>query len=146
MKKFLSAGLAVLMLTLCTVSAFASSMQITTHSEVDYQLSYPADVEIPWESPETVIGAITAEKMLIEPQKCVAVTVASANDYKLVNVTDAEKSIAYTLSGADAMVFAPGEVGKSFPLAALVTEDAWATAAAGEHKDVLTFTAEYKNQ
>lgn len=115
MKKFLSAGLAVLMLALCTVSAFASSMQITTHSEVDYQLSYPADVEIPWESPETVIGAITAEKMLIEPQKCVAVTVASANDYKLVNVTDAEKSIAYTLSGADAMVFAPGEVGKSFP-------------------------------
>lgn len=146
MKRILSVGLAVLMLALLAVPAFAQSMQITTRSEVAYQLSYPADMEIPWESPETAIGAVTAEKMLIEPSKVVEVTVASANDYKLVNVTDAEKSIAYTLSGADAMIFAPGEIGKSFPLAALIGSDAWAAAAAGEHKDVLTFTAEYKNQ
>lgn len=145
MKKFLSVGLSVLMLALCTLPAFADSMQITTRTEPAYQLSYPADMEIPWESPETAIGAVTAEKLLIEPEKVVEVTVASVNDYHLVNTTDTEKSIVYTLSGAEAMVFGPGEVGKSFSLNVLVASDAWSKAAAGEHKDILTFTAEYRN-
>lgn len=146
MKKFLSVGLSLAMLVLVTVPAFAQSMQITTKCTADYQLSYPADMEIPWESPETAIGEIRAEKMLIEPQAIVEVTVASANGYKLVNTADGQKSITYTLTGTESVLFAPGSVGTAFPLAVVIDEDAWATAASGEHKDVLTFTAEYKNQ
>lgn len=154
MKKMLSVGLALLMIALCALPAFAettlnqagsASMTISTSSTVDYQLTFPADTEIPWESPSTALGAVTATKLIIEPTKVVKVSVESANAYTLVNVDDAEKTIAYTLTGADSLVFGPGEVGKSFPLSANVTDEQWAQAAAGEHRDTLTFTVEYAN-
>lgn len=146
MKKVLSVGLAVLMLVLCAIPAFADSMTISTSTEQDeWQLAYPADTQIPWEASEQALGAVTATKLWLSPGKTVTVSVASVNDYRLVNKTDAEKSIAYTLSGADAIAFLPGEYGKTFPLSAAVAESEWRQAAAGEHTDVLTFTAEYKN-
>lgn len=146
MKKVLSVGLAVLMLVLCAIPAFADSMTISTSTEQDeWQLAYPADTQIPWEASEQALGAVTATKLWLSPGKTVTVSVASVNDYRLVNKTDAEKSIAYTLSGADAIAFLPGEYGKTFPLSAVVAESEWRQAAAGEHTDVLTFTAEYKN-
>lgn len=152
MKKMLSVGLAILMLALCAIPAFAettlnqegsASMTISTKSTVEYQLTFPADTVIPWESPSTEIGAVTATKLIIEPTKTVKVSVESANAYTLVHVEDAEKTIAYTLAGADDLVFGPGEVGKSFPLSVGVTDEQWAQAAAGEHRDTLTFTVEY---
>lgn len=146
MKKIISAGLAVLMLVLCMIPAFADSMTISTKTEQDeWQLTYPADTQIPWETSEQALGAVTATKMLLSPGKTVTVTVSSANNYRLANKTDAKKSIAYTLSGADAIAFLPSEYGKSFPLSAAVAESEWRQAAAGEYTDVLTFTAEYKN-
>lgn len=146
MKKVLSVGLAVLMLVLCAIPAFADSMTISTSTEQDeWQLAYPADTQIPWEASEQALGAVTATKLWLSPGKTVTVSVASANDYRLVNKADAEKSIAYTLSGAEAIAFLPGEYGKSFPLSVAVAESEWRQAAAGEHTDVLTFTAEYKN-
>lgn len=146
MKKVISAGLAVLMLALCMVPAFADSMTISTGTQQDeWQLSYPADTQIPWETAEQALGAVTATKLLLSPGKTVTVSVESANGYRLVNAADAKKSIAYTLSGADAIAFFPGEYGKSFPLSASVAESEWRQAAAGEHTDVLTFTAEYKD-
>lgn len=108
MKKIISAGLAVLMLGLCMIPAFADSMTISTKTEQDeWQLTYPADTQIPWETSEQALGAVTATKMLLSPGKTVTVTVSSANNYRLVNKTDAKKSIAYTLSGADAIAFSP---------------------------------------
>lgn len=146
MKKVLSAGIAVLMLILCMIPAFADSMTISTGTQQDeWQLTFPADTQIPWETAEQALGAVTATKMLLSPGKTVTVSVESANGYRLVNTEDAEKSIAYTLSGADTIVFFPGDYGKSFPLSASVTESEWYRAAAGAHTDVLTFTAEYKD-
>lgn len=152
MKKVLSAGLALLILALCAVPAFAqttlnqdgsAAVTISTIGEEDYQFTFPADTVIPWEAPSTDIGAVTATKLIIKPSKVVRVSVESANGYTLVHTEDAEKTIAYTLSGADSLVFGPGEVGKSFPLSVGVTEEQWAQAAAGEHRDTLTFTVEY---
>lgn len=146
MKKVLSAGIAVLMLILCMIPAFADSMTISTGTQQDeWQLTFPADTQIPWETTEQALGAVTATKMLLSPGKTVTVSVESANGYRLVNTADAEKSIAYTLSGADTIAFFPGDYGKSFPLSASVAESEWYKAAAGAHTDVLTFTAEYKD-
>ncbi len=146
MKKVISVGIAVLMLILCMVPAFADSMTISTKASADdYQLAYPADTQIPWEAATQEIGAVQATKMLLSPGKTVAVTVTSQNEYRLVNTEDAQKTIAYTLSGADAIAFLPGDYGKAFPLSVAVAESEWRQAAAGEHLDTLTFTAEYKN-
>lgn len=146
MKKIISVGLACVMLSLCTFCAFASSMTISTSTDTDaYEITYPADTQIPWEASEQALGAVTATKMLLSPGKTVVISVASENGYNLVNGTDASKTIAYTLSGADEMAFFPGDYGKSFPISANVEESEWRQAAAGEFTDILTFTAEYKD-
>lgn len=151
MKKALSAGLALLMLLLCVVPAFAQeqSMEISTKADVDYVLSFPADVEIPWMTDSMGIGEVKAEVMLIEPAKTVKVSVASENDYKLVNSSDSQRTIEYALTigniptGYENITFFPGDYGKAFPLSVNVTEAQWLQAASGRHSDILTFTIEY---
>lgn len=145
MKKLFSLSLAIVMLVLCITPAFAfsQSMEISTSTDTpEYELSFPADIEIPWQSNETVIGQIKAEKMIIEPDKKVAVTVSSQNDFNLVNVKDNAKAIQYTLVYDDISFF-PGDYGESFTLTAEIEDKEWLYASSGRHSDILTFTAEY---
>lgn len=146
MKKILSVSLAVIILLLCAVTAFANSMTISTSTDEDvYELTYPADTQIPWEAPEYALGEVKATKMLLSPGKTVEISVKSQNGYNLVNLADAAEKIAYTLTGTDAIAFFPGDYGKSFQISANVAESEWRQAAAGEFTDILTFTAEYKD-
>ncbi len=146
MRKILSVLLSLLLLALCTVPCFADSMTISTRAESDrWTLSYPADTQIPWETESEVLGEIKAVEMLLSPGKTVSVSVTSANSYCLVHGTDADSKIAYTLKGAEAISFFPGDYGKAFPLSVTVENAEWQKAAAGEHTDLLTFTAEYKD-
>ena len=145
MKKIFSAGLAVVMLTLCVTPVFAGnqSMEISTKADaVEYELTYPADIEIPWQTTAIDIGEVTATKMIIEPDKMVKVSVSSQNEFKLVNEADSEKTIAYSLLSGNISFF-PGDYGESFTLSVEVEENEWLHAASGKHSDILTFTAEY---
>ncbi len=145
MNKLLSVVLALMMLTLCVVPVVAEtqSMAISTEGEAAYELSYPADVEIPWGTETMGIGEIRAVLLNIEPSKAVKVGVSSANDYKLVNEQAINQTIAYTLSGDENIVFLPGDYGKAFGLSVEIEEEQWNKAASGKHSDFLTFTAEY---
>ena len=145
MKKFFSVGLAIVMLILCItpVLAGSQSMEISTSADrAEYELTYPADIEIPWQTTAMDIGEVTATKMLIEPGKMVKVSVSSQNEFKLVNEKDGEKTIAYSLLSDDISFF-PGDYGESFTLSVEVEDDEWLYAASGKHSDILTFTAEY---
>lgn len=145
MKKFFSVGLAIVMLMLCITPVFAGSqsMEISTKADrAEYELSYPADIEIPWQTTAMDIGEVTATKMLIEPDKMVKVSVSSQNEFKLVNEADSEKTIAYSLLVGNISFF-PGDYGESFTLSVEVEDDEWLYAASGKHSDILTFTAEY---
>ena len=145
MKRLFSAGLAIVMLILCVTPVFAGSqsMEISTKADrAEYELTYPADIEIPWQTTAIDIGEVTATKMLIEPEKMVKVSVSSQNNYNLVNEADSEKSIAYSLL-VDNISFFPGDYGESFALSVEVEDDEWLYAASGKHSDILTFTAEY---
>ena len=147
MKKFLAVVFALILVSVCVLPAFADSMTISTGSGVtdEYQLTFPADTDIPWESSSYALGSVTATVMRLSPGKTVKVSVASANDYSLVSTTSASSKIAYTLTGADAIAFFAGDYGKSFPLSVSIADAQWQQAASGEHTDVLTFTAEYTN-
>lgn len=145
MKKFFSVGLVIVMLILCVtpVLAGSQSMEISTSADrAEYELTYPADIEIPWQTTAMDIGEVTATKMLIEPGKMVKVSVSSQNEFKLVNEKDGEKTIAYSLLSDDISFF-PGDYGESFTLSVEVEDDEWLHAASGKHSDILTFTAEY---
>lgn len=145
MKKFFSVGLAIVMLILCVtpVLAGSQSMEISTSADrAEYELTYPADIEIPWQTTAMDIGEVTATKMLIEPGKMVKVSVSSQNEFKLVNEKDGEKTIEYSLLSDDISFF-PGDYGESFTLSVEVEDDEWLHAASGKHSDILTFTAEY---
>lgn len=145
MRKILSVVLAVAILSLCVVPGFAESqsMTISTVGEVAYEISYPADIVIPWLTSEMELGNVQAVLLNIEPSKAVKVGVSSTNNYKLVNENAANKTIAYTLSGDDNIVFLPGDYGKAYTLSVSVKEAQWNQAAAGKHSDILSFTAEY---
>ncbi len=147
MKKILSVVLVIVMLILCAVPCIAEtqSMTISTVGVVAYELSYPADIEIPWLTEHMEIGEIQAVLLNIEPRKAVKVSVSSAYNYKLANELDASKTIAYTLSGADDIKFLPGDFGKSYGLSVSVADSQWSQAASGKHSDLLTFTADYIN-
>lgn len=145
MKRIFSVGLAIVMVILCItpVLAGSQSMEISTKAErAEYELSYPADIEIPWQTTAMDIGEVTATKMLIEPGKKVVVSISSQNDYNLVNSIDSTKAIAYSLLNEDISFF-PGDYGESFTLSVEVEDDEWLRAASGKHSDILTFTAEY---
>ncbi len=145
MKRLFSVGLALVMLILCItpVLAASQSMEISTKAErAEYELSYPADIEIPWQTTSMEIGEVTATKMLIDPDKKVVVSISSQNDFNLVNETDATKIIAYSLLSEDISFF-PGDYGESFILSVEVEDSEWLHAASGKHSDILTFTAEY---
>lgn len=149
MKKAICVGLAALMLLACAVPAFAASVvgtcEISTQSsEAAYEITIPASTEIPWEEPEWALGEVAATKLQLAYDHVLRVTVASANDFSLVNDNDPTATIGYALAGADAMVFQPGAVETAFPLTIAVSEDQWAQAAAGRHTDLLTFTAVYE--
>lgn len=133
------------MLILCVtpVLAGSQSMEISTSADrAEYELTYPADIEIPWQTTAMDIGEVTATKMLIEPGKMVKVSVSSQNEFKLVNEKDGEKTIAYSLLSDDISFF-PGDYGESFTLSVEVEDNEWLHAASGKHSDILTFTAEY---
>ena len=101
MKKFLSVVFALILVSVCVVPAVADSMTIATGSGVtdEYQLTFPADTDIPWESPSYALGSVTATVMRLSPGKTVKVSVASANDYNLVSTTSASSKIAYMATG-----------------------------------------------
>ncbi len=145
MKKILSVVLAITLLAFCVVPCFAESqsMTISTTGIVAYELSYPADIEIPWLTRTMEIGEVQAVLLNIEPSKAVTVSVSSAYNYKLANNADASRTIAYNLSGADDIKFLPGDFGKSYGLSVSVADSQWQQAASGKHSDLLTFTAEY---
>lgn len=147
MKKFLSVVFALILVSVCVLPAFADSMTISTGSGVtdEYQLAFPADTNIPWESSSYALGSVTATVMRLSPDKKVKVSVASANDYNLVSTASASSKIAYTLTGADTIVFFAGDYGKDCPLSVSIADAQWQQAASGEHTDVLTFTAELTN-
>ena len=94
MKKTLSVLLAVLLLSLVTVPSFAAPAPATLNKENpvgsvkistgegkqdEYELSIPADTEIPWEATSCAIGKVTATKMWLSPGKTVKVAVSSLN-------------------------------------------------------------------
>lgn len=145
MRKSLSAAIALLLLVASAMPVFAESMQISTKSDVDYQIAFPASLEIPWETGDYAIGSVTATKLLIEPGKTVKIGVASANSNRLVHETNATQAIQYTLTGANAIAFLPGEVSKAFPLRVQVAADQWAAAASGTYKETLTFSVSYED-
>ena len=120
-------------------------MTISTVGEVIYEISYPADIVIPWQTNTMGIGRVTAVILNIEPSKVVTVSVSSAYNYKLVNDDDVTKTIAYKLYGGDGIKFLPGDYGKSYDLSVSVADSQWQQAASGKHSDLLTFTAEYVN-
>ena len=145
MKKCFSVGLAIVMLILCVTPVFAGgqSMEISTSADrAEYELTYPADIEIPWQTTAMDIGEVTATKMLIEPGKMVTVSISSQNDFRLANEKDGAKTIAYSLLNEDISFF-PGDYGESFTLSVEVEDEEWLRAASGKHSDILTFTAEY---
>lgn len=151
MKKFLSVLVAVTVLSLsCLLSASAGTLsppQVSGETEIyterteDIAVMYPADVGIPWNTEgDFEIGAISAETMVIAPNKKVVISVASQNDCSLVGDGG---YIPYTLGGAGGVEFTVVNDDSVFPLTVNIAKEDWNKASAGDYSDILTFTLDY---
>ncbi|MCH5190673.1 MAG: hypothetical protein J1F23_00770 [Oscillospiraceae bacterium] len=151
MKKFLSVLVAVTVIALSCLlpvsAGTATPSEPTGGSEIyaerteDISVTYPADVEIPWNTEgDFEIGTIYAERMVIAAHKKVVISVTSQNDCALVGDGG---SIPYTLGGADAIEFTVVNDTTVFPLNVNVAKEDWNAAPAGDYSDILTFTLSY---
>ncbi len=154
MKKFLSVLIAVTVVTLScllpvsastlTPEAASGSMQITAERTEEIEVSYPADIFIPYGTEgDFSIGSIGASKMVIALDKKVTISVTSKNGNALLS--DGGK-IPYKLGGAEAIEFTEVNDADVFPLTVAVTQADWEAAPAGDFSDTLTFTLAYVNQ
>jgi hypothetical protein len=122
----------------------SGSMEISTTRVEEIEISFPANVSIPWNTTgQYDIGEISAEKMVIAPNKKVVVTITSQNNSKFVGDNG---NIPYVLGVADAVEFTELNDNSVFPLKVSVAQRDWDNANAGGYKDVLTFTMEYVNK
>lgn len=154
MKKLLASFLAAsLLVVACAGFAYAAVLDrgtpsgtavVRTSCEVDYSVVIPADMEIPFGSLDTEIGRVYADVMKIEKGKAVYVDVASQEAYTLVDTVNAAHGISYALSGADKIRFDRVNDPTQFPLNALIEQQAWDAAYAGNYEDTLLFTITYR--
>lgn len=153
MKKLFACLFAGLLLTSCAGVASAAVLDpavssgeavVRTSCEAAYLVEIPADMEIPFDAPQTQIGIVRANLMKIEPGKAVYVEIASSGQYKLANVQDAAHQIPYALGGGESIVFDEINDPARFPLTVGITPESWSAAYAGEHRDVLVFTISYR--
>ena len=148
MKKIISITLVCLMLLMLIIPSFADdkSMTISTSRDEDaFELTYPIDTKIPWQSDEFLIGSVKATVLSLSNDKCVSVAVSSQNDLNLIHKTDLKSKIQYSLVGSENILFLPGDYEKEFPLTVKISKSEWNKANSGEYNDVLTFTANYKD-
>lgn len=117
---------------------------VRTSCEVDYSVVIPADMEIPFGSLDTEIGRVYADVMKIEAGMGVYVTVASQEEYRLMDAGGAERGIPYVLTGADAICFDRVNDPTQFPLNAQIAQQEWDAAYAGDYEDTLLFTVSYE--
>ncbi len=155
--RFFTMAVAFLLMISSTSVAFANENETTVKIKVEAKNSY--GLIIPASTSVTDFGwtDLTCNLQVngkISTQKAVEVTIASANDFQLVNA-DKNESIAYDLretqegmavvefifNSADVTVTgAPGK-----PIGIYVEKDEWNNVNDGEYSDVLTFSAKLTN-
>lgn len=155
MKKAISAILALVMLTVLCVPAFAANITTdggtgdsivkTTYSTSDesFTVSIPAETTIPWLTTTAYDIAYTVESHLAYG-KHLTVTVADSDGQNKMLYSPAAGvtlELPYTL-GATTYIAAGPVVNPAATVAATITVDAndWNNAVIGEYTDTLTFT------
>ena len=159
MKKAISAILALVMLTVLCVPAFAAN--ITTNggtgdaivktrtttaggdSEENFTVSIPAETTIPWLTTTAYDIAYTVESHLAYGKHLTVTVADSDGQNKMLYTPEAGVTLElpYTL-GATAYTAASPVVNPAANVAATITVDAndWNNAVIGEYADTLTFT------
>ena len=149
MKKVLTFALAVMLVMILSVTAFAANTtggdaDITTSIAPSYTVTIPADVNVAFNATETAFGTIEVEAAQIHPDKCIKVELTS--DGKLENSIDATKVIPYAIKDSTGAAFTSATYlteGDKTELSIHITANDWNAAYAGEYSDTVTFTVSY---
>lgn len=153
MKKVISLVMALVMMMVVMVPAFAAELNATTQSgtatvitdtsaitgDGTFTVTYPATMNIIWNTPTTNFEyKVTSQ---LKTGKLVNVTVADTGD-GLNMVNDANATLAYTLSGTvNGTTTAPVVTDAIFKYSINVETAAWNAAAIDTYSDTLSFTA-----
>lgn len=129
-------------------SAESKDVQVVTNIEPTYTVTIPRNVAVPFNQTKTDFGAITLTQARLEYGKCVKVSLKS--NKKLVNKTDAKKTIPYAIykgtASTDGEKFTQARyrtAGEKTDLNIGITQDSWNKAFAGDYDDTVIFNIEY---
>lgn len=113
------------------------TVEIELVCEATYTVTIPATVEVPWGSTVTDAGAITMTECSIPSTSQIKVTASHTTGA----MSDGALEIPYTLTGADNVVFAAGQIDDPQPLTVQVEERDWnSVPISDEYQDTVTFT------
>lgn len=155
MKKILAIAMALVMMMLVAVPAFAATLGNTASSgdaevltdisdiqgDGTYTVTYPATMTLTWGVKSTGFEYSVTSQLKTGKGVSVAIIDKGENGFNMVNGDGA--TLAYTLGGTvSTTTSAPVVTDEAFDYTVEVAEADWNAAAYDEYKDTLTFTSE----
>ena len=142
MKKLLAIILAAVMISACSVTAFAETTNVSYNVDPSYTVSIPAAVTL---GDSAVEADITASDVIMEDGKQVVVELTSASNTasgSTFNAKNGDSTVTYTITGDEAI--AVGDTVATFTADGSKTltfsaADKSAATVAGAHTETLTF-------
>ena len=142
MKKLLAIILAAVMISACSVTAFAETTNVSYNVDPSYTVSIPAAVTL---GDSAVEADITASDVILEGGKQVVVELTSASNTasgSTFNAKNGDSTVTYTITGDEAI--AVGDTVATFTADGSKTltfsaADKSAATVAGAHTETLTF-------
>ena len=143
MKKLLAIIIAAVMISACTVTAFADTTDVSYDVQPTYTVAIPASVTL---GDADVTADITASDVILEEGKQVVVELTSASNTasgSTFNAKNGDSTVTYTITGDEAI--AVGDTVATFTANGSKTltfsaADKSAVTVAGAHTETLTFT------
>lgn len=115
------------------------TIPVTLTSVATYKVTIPADIEVPWGTPEKLVEGYAVKECFMPEGSSLTLRISSDGEYAMVNN---DKKIAYNLEG-DEDKFGVNTP-EDYPLTVKVDSDQWTQGglAQGIYQDTLTFTVE----
>ena len=143
MKKLLAIILAAVMISACSVTAFAETTNVSYNVDPSYTVAIPASVTL---SDADVTADITASDVIMEDGKQIKVDLTAASNTasgSTFNAKNGDSTVNYTITGDEAI--SVGDTVATFTADGSKTltfsaADKSAATTAGEHTETLTFT------
>lgn len=137
----------LLFTSVMSVSAATEQKKTSVNYKVDpeYEIMIPVNTDIPYQATETSYGTIQVKQAVLDPGKCIRVTLDS--DGVLKNQEHAGAEIPYEILAGDSIFTSQTytKAGEETELTVSIHPEDWKKARGGAYRTTVTFTVSYED-